>query len=741
MERNMRIGIIMNRVYREMNQKILTGIIEQAYSLGYSVAVFSTEEAKLDDDGRIGENNIFSLINFDLFDGFIFIPYTIIYPSTIDEISKLLSEKCSKPIVCISEQMGDFDCIWHDDRSDFHQAVKHLIDAHNCRNILCLTGPEGAVVSHQREYGYRDAMKEAGLTVGKDDVIYGDFWRDPAVNLAEELASGKRPMVDAVACANDTMAIYLCDALIEKGVRVPEDIRITGYDGSTHAMYHNPGICTYSPSWQMLGVNAMGKLFSLMCPGEQFSYCFDEKGALLTNISCGCDPQRIKDDIILSDNEHIEERFLDNNMSNQLLNADNLTEFLLIVSNWFYYIFTEDYYMNEQFDLCLCTDWDVVDSDGFARNIRTSGYSENMISLLGEPHLKQFPSADMFPPDYLKKDTLSVSFFAPVHYQEHCFGYGILTLNGIADGFTLHYPRFCKDLGNSLECLCIRNRLKSMTYRAFLSESRDALTGAFQKSTLNKYWSEYSDKARLYDESIYLCLCSISGLQQINESYGQVEGDHVLMQVASILMGCCQNNEVCIRVKGNEFLLMGSHSEQNPENSSLVETIDARIERYNQTSGKPYRVQVYTVLNDEASQMLSDADNAYNKIKSLLLEKKKSSHSRAEQTYYADFTKLRQEIYKYPEKDWSVNNCCNLLGMSASHFQRLYKSIFNISCTRDIQNSKLCHAKNLLLHTSDTLQSIAETCGYDYSHFMRLFKKEVGMTPTEYRNGVRIHEE
>lgn len=741
MNRNMRIGIIMNRVYREMNQDILTGIIEQAYSLGYSVAVFSTEEAKLDDNGRIGENNIFSLINFDLFDGFIFIPYTIIYPSTIDEISKLLSEKCSKPVVCISEQMGDFSCIWHNDKSDFYHVVKHLIDEHNCRNIICLTGPENAVISHQREEGYREAMREAGLTVGKDDVIYGDFWRDFAVDLAEELAAGKRPMADAVACANDTMAIYLCDALAEHGIRIPDDIRVAGYDGSTHAQYHNPGICTYSPSWKMLGVRAMGQLFNLMCPDEQMNYAYELKGTLLTNTSCGCSPQPIKGDLILSGNEHIEERFLDNNMSNQLLNADNLTEFLIIVSNWFYYIFTEDYYMNEQFDLCLCTDWDVVDSDGFARKIRTSGYSENMISLLGEPHLEQFPSAEMFPPGYLKENTLSVSFFAPVHYQEHCFGYGILTLNGIADGFTIHYPRFCKDLGNSLECLCIRNRLKSMTYRAFLSESRDALTGAFQKSTLNKYWSEYSDKARLYGESLYLCLNSISGLQQINENYGQVEGDQVLMQVASILMSCCQNNEVCIRIKGNEFLLIGSRSEQTPEDNSLTEVITSRIERYNQTSGKPYRIQVYTVLSDDAVLKHSDADAAYDKIKKLLLEKKKSNHSRAEQTYYADFTKLRQDIYKDPEKDWSVNSCCSILGMSASHFQRLYKSIFNISCTRDIQNSKLYHAKNLLLHTSDTLQSIAETCGYDYSHFMRLFKKEVGMTPTEYRNGVRINEE
>ncbi len=738
MKRNMRIGVIMNRVYREMNQKILKGIIEQAYFLGYSIAVFSTEEAKQDEEGRQGENNIFSLINFDLFDGFIFAPYTIMDTRTVNLISNMLMKKCSKPVICIGEEFKQFKCIWQNDRYEFSLVVKHLINQHNCRKIICLTGPENTAVACERAAGYRDAMQEAGLPIDDSDLIYGDFWKNTAVKLAEELAAGTRSMVDAVACANDSMAVHLCDALIERGIKIPEDIRIIGYDGSSQAQLHKPGISTYSTSWVMLGIRSMGMLFSLMRPDDEFSYVYKDQGTLIINDSCGCQAKPVMKDVILTDNELIEERFLDNNMSNQLLNTNNLDDFALIVSNWFYYIFSEDYYMNEQFDVCLCTDWDIVDSDGFAQEIRTSGYSKNMISFFSTPRMLQFPSKNIFPPGYLQDDSLSVSFFAPVHYQEHCFGYAILTLNGIADGFTLHYPRFCKDLGNSLECLCIRNRLRSMTYRAFLSETRDALTGAYQRSTLHKFWNELASKAKLYDESVYLCLSSVSGLQQINETYGQVEGDQILMQIASILMGCCHNNEVCIRVNGNEFLLIGSHSEQNPEKTSLVNTITERIERYNQTSGKSYRVQVYTVSHIESSQLLSDADEAYKNIKKLLLDKKKAGHSRAEQTYYSDFTKLRQEIYQKPETAWSVNYCSNLIGISASHFQRLYKSIFNISCTRDIKNSKLCHAKNLLLHTSDTLQSIAEACGYDYSHFMRLFKKEVGMTPTEYRGGVHM---
>jgi len=103
--------------------------------------------------------------------------------------------------------------------------------------------------------------------------------------------------------------------------------------------------------------------------------------------------------------------------------------------------------------------------------------------------------------------------------------------------------------------------------------------------------------------------------------------------------------------------------------------------------------------------------------------------------HYDDLAALRSEIYQFPERDWSIAACCRKLSISPSYFHRIYRSTFGVSCTQDILKSKLDHAKKLLLSTTDTLQIIAQKCGYDYSHFMRTFKKEVGMTPTEYRRG------
>ncbi len=739
MSQTNRIGIIMNRVYRETNQKILQGILKQAYSLGYSAAVFSTQEENQDTDGHYGENNLFHLINFDLFDGFIFLPSTFILPETIQRIIGFLNEKCDKPILCMGEDYPQFPSIWQDDYSEFVEIMHHLVHEHNRKKIICLTGPKHTQAALAREAAYRDVMAEAGLIVGPQDVIYGDFWQPSAVALGNEIADGVRPMPEAVACANDAMAMHLCDTLAQRGIRVPEDLLVIGYDGTIQGHYHKPGICSYRTSWTMLGVRAMCALYALMFPGQTCKECMNERGQLLKNRSCGCIPDGnpfTKDALI--DDHVMEQRYLDNNMSNQLLCTKNLAEFAKIALDWVYYVFSPDYYEKETFAICLCSDWDKVGEDGLAIGYRTDRYSKRIFSLFDTENQEYFSSAEMFPPNHLKEGVPSVSFFAPIHFQKHCFGYAILTLNNIADGYNLHFPRYCKDISNGLECLCIRNRLKSMTYRAFLSETRDTLTGVYQMSTFPKFWKELTEKSILYGESPHACLISVSGLQQINEQYGQVEGDQVLMQIAAILMGCCQNGEVCIRSAGNKFLLLGSRSEHGEQLLPMADMISDRIERYNQTSGKPYRVQVYTVLAIESAQSPVDSETLYKKMELLLEQKKNSNHSRAEHLYYAAFAKLRRDIYQYPEEDWSVARCSGITEMSASHFQRIYRAVFGISCMRDVQNSKLCFAKNLLLHTSDTLQSIAERCGYDYSHFMRLFKKEVGMTPTEYRSGVHL---
>ena len=95
---------------------------------------------------------------------------------------------------------------------------------------------------------------------------------------------------------------------------------------------------------------------------------------------------------------------------------------------------------------------------------------------------------------------------------------------------------------------------------------------------------------------------------------------------------------------------------------------------------------------------------------------------------------LRTELLNAPNKKWNVDELAGQIHISTSHFQHLYKTFFGLSCTQDIVAARIRHAKFYLRTTEMSIHSLAAFCGYDNElHFMRQFKKNAGMTPSQYR--------
>ena len=81
------------------------------------------------------------------------------------------------------------------------------------------------------------------------------------------------------------------------------------------------------------------------------------------------------------------------------------------------------------------------------------------------------------------------------------------------------------------------------------------------------------------------------------------------------------------------------------------------------------------------------------------------------------------------------------MNLSRSYVQHLYKSFFNKSIISDITQSRIEHAKYLLSSTDMTVSCISSICGYNNDvHFMRIFKKEMGVTPSGYRKQIHINQ-
>lgn len=111
-----------------------------------------------------------------------------------------------------------------------------------------------------------------------------------------------------------------------------------------------------------------------------------------------------------------------------------------------------------------------------------------------------------------------------------------------------------------------------------------------------------------------------------------------------------------------------------------------------------------------------------------------SSLTKFSNPHYGKLLNLREKIYKNPKNKWSVDTLCREMNMSRSYFQLIYRETFGITCISDVINCKINYAKNILTTTNLSIGQISEECGYDNDeHFMRQFKKHIGVTPSEYR--------
>lgn len=143
--------------------------------------------------------------------------------------------------------------------------------------------------------------------------------------------------------------------------------------------------------------------------------------------------------------------------------------------------------------------------------------------------------------------------------------------------------------------------------------------------------------------------------------------------------------------------------------------------------------ELHSTLKKYRKEILTNLGMAFLYKLKTELENSIAIHSKS--SYFEELYKLRLKIYQNPQRKWSIENLSHEINLSRSYFQYLYKNVFAISCTEDVINAKIAHAKILLSGTSLTVNQIAEKCGYScIEHFIRQFKSKTGISPNKFRS-------
>lgn len=237
----MRIGVLVDSPVQYGPNSTLRALESAARDVGYAISAFSISD---DEQSQI-DAGVVDLVTQGVDALCVIAPRA----SSLDLLRK---QTTGLPTIVIKSEP---DAVWHtaavDQRAGAMMAVSHLIELGH-RSIMHLAGPLDWYDARERDGGWRDALGLAGLSI--IPAVAGDWTSECGYEFARthDFAG-----VTAVFAANDQMALGVVHGLAERGLRVPDDISVVGFDDLPDAAHFLPPLTTIRQDFAALGELAL----------------------------------------------------------------------------------------------------------------------------------------------------------------------------------------------------------------------------------------------------------------------------------------------------------------------------------------------------------------------------------------------------------------------------------------------------------------------------------------------------
>lgn len=446
--------MIISECNREYTSDMIRGIIEQSFLCGCDVLIMAAQnnfQEPLSIQKQY-EFDIYGLAASDSFDGFIYDRNYIYNESIIKQADKLL-KSTNKPVVTPDASPHPyFENIISHDLESFERLAEHLITVHGYKKIYCLTGIKGSVQAEERLRAYRETMKKYRLYFDPSYYAYGDFWKDAPAEFGRRILEHELDAPEAVMCANDIMAETLVSVLRKGGLRVPEDIAVTGYDGDCLDPRNEGWLTTYKRNGFRLGAETVRRLYSTVT-GKSCRRVREKPDDLIIGESCGCIGNLYRKTLTrtqIMQNTYAE-KFLHSNMLLDILQCGTVPEFMTKMS-WY----THMLYCWSRFRIMLTESYLRFTESGGSIKYDDDAQLKEMLWCDAGKHDKLDTSA--FPlfrlPEHLADERFPTAYFlSPLHFEDKFFGIAALSFGKKALSYSETYISYINYINAALDQL------------------------------------------------------------------------------------------------------------------------------------------------------------------------------------------------------------------------------------------------------------------------------------------------
>ena len=251
-KRTCALGVIMHHIEDPFWSEVLDGVDRVLHPEGYSLFIASTHNEKQ------REREVVKAMVQRGVDG------VILFSPQFRERQCNILNSYNLPVVMVNNE-GEGECqyfIYNDDVYGGGMITKHLIDLGHTR--LAFLGKRHSESNRNRLAGFRAEMQAAGLPIDERYIFHTSAGNPSGGREGAEYLLSLDAIPSAIVCYNDFLAVGVYNYLQEKGLRIPQDVSVTGFDNISIAVYLSPPLTTFHQYKYQLGEGAARMMLEVL---------------------------------------------------------------------------------------------------------------------------------------------------------------------------------------------------------------------------------------------------------------------------------------------------------------------------------------------------------------------------------------------------------------------------------------------------------------------------------------------
>lgn len=580
------IAVCMCKVYDERNYRIIRALNNFAVENDYRLFVYHTcSDLYWKTLSEKGEQSVFDLIDYNITDAVVTFEEGVYAENVMTKI-RMDASKYGKPVISVGVEHDDCISIKFGYAKGFEQVVRHVIEQHGIRDIGFIAGRKDEENSEERIAVFRKLLEEYDIPFRNDVFYYGDYWSAPTLKAVDDMIE-KNKVPRAIICANDMMAIAAGAEFQRRGYKIPEDIIITGFDGSEEANFCTPMLttsgCSYDDTAKTI-IDVISKALAGEKPEKIYTVDYD----LSVENSCGCKPSVEQ----INTGEYI--RILRDRMNRYQDEERVLYELAVNIMNCetpkTLATLLKEYNFG---DVAVVVNGDFFDERKAPGVIsdREPLFSDKMILLrsraVEDRNIPQpFDRTNIIPDIENIMDYKVPLIFSALAHIGVPLGYACFYFPAqLSEYFKI--PLYVNSLNTAL------GSFRSVTYQKYMTKHieemyrHDMLTGLYNRTG---FYNALETLPRRNDQLALVVSVDVDGLKYINDNFGHEAGDYAIRAAANAIDSVSIENKVCGRFGGDELALFAIVDTDLAD--QVKEEIKDKMAELNRHCGKSYVLSV-----------------------------------------------------------------------------------------------------------------------------------------------------